>query len=342
MEILKNPILEPCVWKVSDFKSENEWTYTFSENQIFELEEAAKKVINKKLAPTSFSKCDFILDSLTKVLNEQLDILQKGRGFIRLRGLDVKKYDSLTIQTIYWGICSYLGVGIPQNSKGELMSGVKDYGDKIISDNPYRDGIRLHRTTAKIDAHTDSCDHVALLCLQRAKQGGESGVISALSVYNEILKNKPEYLDTLCKGFYIDLIGKGKSEKELSSHQIPVFSYYGGKMCSRFNKSQIELGAEKKSGGLDSLSKEAVEYVQFLTVQEDFHLKMMLEEGDIQVLNNRVIYHTRTKVLDHEDPSKKRLLYRVWLNAPQPRPMAPEFANQLNTGERGGVTKRIY
>ena len=342
MEILKNPILEPCVWKVSDFKSENEWTYTFSENQIFELEEAAKKVINKKLAPTSFSKCDFILDSLTKVLNEQLDILQKGRGFIRLRGLDVKKYDSLTIQTIYWGICSYLGVGIPQNSKGELMSGVKDYGDKIISDNPYRDGIRLHRTTAKIDAHTDSCDHVALLCLQRAKQGGESGVISALSVYNEILKNKPEYLDTLCKGFYIDLIGKGKSEKELSSHPIPVFSYYGRKMCSRFNKSQIELGAEKKSGGLDSLSKEAVEYVQFLTVQEDFHLKMMLEEGDIQVLNNRVIYHTRTKVLDHEDPSKKRLLYRVWLNAPQPRPMAPEFANQLNTGERGGVTKRIY
>ena len=342
MEILKNPILEPCVWKVSDFKSENEWTYTFSENQIFELEEAAKKVINKKLAPTSFSKCDFILDSLTKVLNEQLDILQKGRGFIRLRGLDVKNCDSLTIQTIYWGICSYLGVGIPQNSKGELMSGVKDYGDKIISDNPYRDGIRLHRTTAKIDAHTDSCDHVALLCLQRAKQGGESGVISALSVYNEILKNKPEYLDTLCKGFYIDLIGKGKSEKELSSHQIPVFSYYGGKMCSRFNKSQIELGAEKKSGGLDSLSKEAVEYVQFLTVQEDFHLKMMLEEGDIQVLNNRVIYHTRTKVLDHEDPSKKRLLYRVWLNAPQPRPMAPEFANQLNTGERGGVTKRIY
>jgi hypothetical protein len=342
MEILKNPILEPCVWKVSDFKSENEWTYTFSENQIFELEEAAKKVINKKLAPTFFSKCDFILDSLTKVLNEQLDILQKGRGFIRLRGLDVKKYDSLTIQTIYWGICSYLGVGIPQNSKGELMSGVKDYGDKIISDNPYRDGIRLHRTTAKIDAHTDSCDHVALLCLQRAKQGGESGVISALSIYNEILKNKPEYLDTLCKGFYIDLIGKGKSEKELSSHPIPVFSYYGGKMCSRFNKSQIELGAEKKSGGLDSLSKEAVEYVQFLTVQEDFHLKMMLEEGDIQVLNNRVIYHTRTKVLDHEDPSKKRLLYRVWLNAPQPRPMAPEFANQLNTGERGGVTKRIY
>ncbi len=40
-------------------------------------------------------------------------------------------------------------------------------------------------------------------------------------------------------------------------------------------------------------------------------------------------------------PTKKRLLYRVWLNAPEPRPMDPNFANQLNTGQRGGVTKRI-
>ena len=341
MEVLKKPIAESCVWKVSDFKNEKEWTYSFTEKEIFELEEAAKILISKGLAPTSFSKEDFILDTLKGILSEQLDTLQQGRGFIRLRGLEPKKYDSLTIQTIYWGVCSHLGIGIPQNSKGELMSGVKDYGDKIVSENPYRDGIRLHRTTAKIDAHTDSCDHVALLCIQRAKEGGESGVISALTIYNEILKNKPEYLEPLCKGFFIDLIGKGKTEKELSSHPIPVFSYFSGKMCSRFNKSQIELGAEKHAGGLDSLSQEAIEYLQHLTEQKDFHLKMMLEEGDIQVLNNRVTYHTRTKVIDHEDSSKKRLLYRVWLNAPQPRPMAPEFANQLNTGERGGVTKRI-
>ena len=341
MQILKEPIDESCVWKASDFKDENIWTYFFSKSQILELEIAAKKIIDNNLGPTSFSKKDFILPELSSVLSEQLDILQKGRGFIRLRGLDPKKYDQLTIQTIYWGICSYLGTGIPQNSKGELMSGVKDYGDKIVSENPYRDGVRLHRTTAKIDAHTDSCDHVALLCIQRAKEGGESGVISSLAIYNEILKTKPQYLETLCKGFYIDLIGKGKTEKELSAHPIPVFSYFDGKMCSRFNKSQIELGAEKHSGGLDSLSQEAVNYVQYLTEQDKFHLKMMLEDGDIQVLNNRVTYHTRTKVVDHESPEKKRLLYRVWLNAPNPRPMDPKFSNQLNTGERGGVTKRL-
>jgi len=67
---------------------------------------------------------------LAETLDQQLDVLQNGRGFIRLRGLDPKKYDELTLQTMYWGICSYMGTGIPQNSMGELMSGVKDYGDK--------------------------------------------------------------------------------------------------------------------------------------------------------------------------------------------------------------------
>ena len=118
MEILKNKIIENCVWKVSDFKDENDWTFTFTDKHISELESAAKKIIEKKLAPTSFSKKDFILESLTEILNHQLDILQNGRGFIRLRGLNPKKYDDLTIQTIYWGICSYLVTGIPQNSMG--------------------------------------------------------------------------------------------------------------------------------------------------------------------------------------------------------------------------------
>ena len=38
MEILKKTIKENCVWKVADFKNENEWTYQFSEDEILELE----------------------------------------------------------------------------------------------------------------------------------------------------------------------------------------------------------------------------------------------------------------------------------------------------------------
>ena len=35
MEVLKKPIAESCVWKVSDFKDENEWTYIALQKKKF-------------------------------------------------------------------------------------------------------------------------------------------------------------------------------------------------------------------------------------------------------------------------------------------------------------------
>ena len=59
MQILKKPIIENCVWKVSDFKDENEWTYHFSEDEILELENSANQIINK-LNITKFTKSSLV------------------------------------------------------------------------------------------------------------------------------------------------------------------------------------------------------------------------------------------------------------------------------------------
>ena len=47
MEILKKPIVENCVWKVSDFKDENEWTYHFSDDEILELEDERNTILGE-------------------------------------------------------------------------------------------------------------------------------------------------------------------------------------------------------------------------------------------------------------------------------------------------------
>ena len=68
---------------------------------------------------------------------------------------------------------------------------------------------------------------------------------------------------------------------------------------------------------------------------------MQLEPGDIQILNNHVTYHSRTNYVDHEDPSRQRLLYRLWLSTPRNRPLP--LAEKVIWGEvqadslRGGV-----
>ena len=339
MPITNHRISDPSIWKSRHHRDEAQWMCRFTTQQITELEDAAQRVLAKRQGPTAFGKEDFVLPTVEKFLAAQLRILDNGRGFIFLRGLDVSRYDSDTLKAIYWGICSHLGLGISQNVHGEVMSAVTDYGDHFDGDDPYRHNIRAHRTTVEIHPHTDSCDHVALLCVRPAKSGGQSAIASSLAIYNEIQETRPELLEPLRRGFFLDLVGKGTAQQQISFHRIPVFSYCNGKMSARFNKRQIELGAQKSEAGMGALSQSAIDYVRELSLREEFLLPMTFQSGDIQVLNNRVIFHARNAIVD--DPQHKRLLYRVWLNARQPRPLAAEFANQLNSGERGGVTTRL-
>ena len=46
---------------------------------------------------------------------------------------------------------------------------------------------------------------------------------------------------------------------------------------------------------------------------------MVLEPGDMQFLNNYVALHTRAAYQDHDDPTRKRLLWRLWLMNPDLR-----------------------
>jgi hypothetical protein len=68
---------------------------------------------------------------------------------------------------------------------------------------------------------------------------------------------------------------------------------------------------------------------------------MDFQPGDIQLLNNHCILHSREAYTDHAEAERKRLLLRLWLNVPNGRKLAPEFADRLNTGSRGGVTTRL-
>ena len=67
-----------------------------------------------------------------------------------------------------------LGSPVPQNFQGELLTDIRDTGD-----DPADPSTRLYKTRAEQDFHTDGADVIGLLCLQRAKRGGESRLASA-------------------------------------------------------------------------------------------------------------------------------------------------------------------
>ena len=63
---------------------------------------------------------------------------------------------------------------------------------------------------------------------------------------------------------------------------------------------------------------------------------MTLEPGDMQFANNYVTLHTRSAYEDHDDPAKKRLLWRLWLMNPDLRERTA-YAMQWQGGVKLGA-----
>ena len=61
-----------------------------------------------------------------------------------------------------------------------------------------------------------------------------------------------------------------------------------------------------------------------VALRDELRFEVMLRPGEASFINNYEVLHARTGFVDWDDPTRKRLLYRLWLEGRPPRPMAPE------------------
>ena len=61
------------------------------------------------------------------------------------------------------------------------------------------------------------------------------------------------------------------------------------------------------------------------------------QPGEIQLLNNHVIFHARTAYEDHPEPECKRHILRVWLSMPNSRPIDPLFKANCGPTAAGAI-----
>ena len=330
---LRKPLDHPSVWRREDMEGRDDWIRLFSDAELEEIRAA----LPRRFGAPGFGRADFPLPTLGPRLADMVDELENGRGFVMMRGLDRLGLDPAGLRDVYWGLARHMGRVISQNSTGALIGEVFDRGLNYDDNN-----VRGHTTNAEIGPHCDTADVVGLLCVHPAEEGGESLIASSGAIYNEILATRPHLVDALAAGFRIDLAGKGPTgaADEVTRARIPVFSWYEGRLSCRFNRKQIEDGQRKLGRELTDDELEAVETVERLALDPRFRLDMDFRPGDIQWLNNHAILHGRAGYRDSADPERRRLLLRLWMNIPNGRPLAPTFADRLNTGPRGGVYAR--
>jgi hypothetical protein len=172
--------------------------------------------------------------------------------------------------------------------------------------------------------HTDRCDVVGLLCVRQASEGGVSKLASSATVHNEMLRRRPDLHALLCAPIPRSRFGE-EAGGQYVSYDLPVFGVRDGKLTSHFSLTYIE-NAQLLPGvrRLTDAEHEAIRML--LELAQEHCFEMRFAPGDIQLLNNHLIYHGRTAFKDDATTGQDRMLMRLWLSVPNSRALPEDHA----------------
>ena len=301
----------PCVWTAGDMRRDTRWVQPLDEAERAELR-AAVESVRRRTAGLDFGKQDFPLPRLGERLARIREELEEGSGVVLVRGVPVEDWDMHAIEQAYWGIGSHLGNALAQTPRGDLLVRVEDRGGDQHKD-PTARGFHTARF---LPFHNDQGDVVGLLCVRSSKSGGASCIASAAAVHNEILRTRPDLLETLYGEWYSDI--RGEQPPGRPPYYIePRFAQFAGKLFTQHGRTYVDSAQRfPEVPRLTPQQLEAMKLVDTLCESETYRLDMDFRPGDIQFLNNRVVLHSRTDFVDHDEPGRKRLLLRLWLRTP--------------------------
>jgi hypothetical protein len=264
------------------------------------------------------------------------EALIHGSGFALLRALPVSTWSRSVTAAVFFGIGQHLGFARPQNARGHVLGHVIDMG--LRADDP---NVRIYQTHARQTFHTDSSDIVGLVCLQQARSGGDSALVSSNTIYNEMRRDYPELLAALFDPLATDRRGEVAAGQK-PFFEIPVFTWHAGLMSTIYQRQYIDSAQRFDDAmRLTPLHVEALDCFDALANDARLNFLMRLEAGDMQFVHNHTLLHDRTAFEDWAEPKRKRHLLRLWLSSPEARPLPEVWAQRYGTvepGLRGGVT----
>ncbi len=337
-EIVREPVTSADAWIGPDIQDDDGW--------IIYLDEAANAEVDTALnhakqagAGIPFSPDLFPLPNFSAQIDDIVDRVSHGLGVVMVRGLKRERYSNEDCALIYWGLGIHMGTPVSQNTRGHLLGHVTDEGFTLA--NP---DARGYQTRNRLDFHCDQLptDILGLFCLRTAKSGGTSYLVSATSVHNTLLAERPDLIDLLYEPFHVDWRGDHPQGGQ-PWYDVPMFSARDGVITARVtNRSFLEsVSRYGEHLALSDAQRAAMEVVQEIANRPELRLSMDFQEGDMQFINNHTVLHARQAYDDYDDPNLKRHLLRMWIALPDEsrRPLAPILDDRYSYVASGGIAK---
>lgn len=325
----------PATWTTADYPNPSRWTWQLSPSDIDALVEATNRFAAHDVdALPILTAGDVALpDDLTGRLDDLRQTLISGRGFAVLSGLPAREIGDAHAAAVFLAVGAYIGVARSQNANGDLLGHVRDVGADVDDPN-----VRIYQTSQRQTFHTDSADAVGLLCLRDAESGGESLLVSAATIYNEMLDIDADLAQLLFEPIATDRRGEVRPGQR-PYFTIPVLNWFEDELTVIYQRQYIE-SAQRHSDAprLSDSVRAALDLFDSLANRPDLYLRMSLRPGDMQFVHNHSLLHDRTGFIDR--PGAPRHLLRLWLSVPGDRALPHVFAERYGTvtvGDRGGV-----
>jgi alpha-ketoglutarate-dependent taurine dioxygenase len=252
---------------------------------------------------------DFELPACRDLMRQVKQMLEGPLSFAVVDRLDLSSMSHDEARSVYWLLSSMVARPVAQKWDGSMTYDVCDLGKKSL---------RAVDTNDELNYHTDNAfnvcapDYVALLCLQKAKEGGMSKLVNFSAVHNEIRRRAPALLPRLYRPYVFSRQGE-HAPNDAPTIRHPLFENQHGQLLGRLSRFHVRTGQALAGEPLDRDGADALEMLEAIMNEPALGYEYWFEPGQIQIIDNRRIGHKRTSFIDWPEPERRRRLMRLWL-----------------------------
>ena len=319
------PIPSPIAWRGDTLSLTRDWIYLLQPEEIAELEDVGKRFLDDDPDLRTVTAAEYPLLRCASGLAQWSHDMDRGRGFVLVRGLRTHHYSDALSAAIFFVLGLHLGQPMRQNEVGDMVQHVIATSE-LTYDDPGAVSVRIRDG---LNYHSDSSDIVSLMCLRPAKKGGASSLVSAATIYNEVLARRPDLACLMFEAWHNDWRRQDPEAPE-NTYTTPMVSYVDG-VFSAYLGVKIIRTAQRYSEvpRLTDAQNDLLELIEQICLEPGVALHMDFREGDMQWVLNYSALHTRTAFEDYPEPERRRHLLRLWLKRSEPRPMVPNFGRHV-------------
>ena len=331
----------PSAWEIEDLKSTDDWCFEIDESDGILLRDSIKSLFEQDRDLFSYSPNEFNFGSSWEHIEKAVAEAHHGKGISIVRGLPREDLSQDEFRLLSWAIGLKAGVARPQGLASQYISAVQDAGTDYRAANG-----RGYSSNAELDFHVDVADLTILTCYNKAKSGGQSMISSGVTAHNYLTKERPDLAEIAYQHFYFSR-QEEQAPDEKPFYSLPLFEEEKGNLFCNWNRNRVQ-SAQNIEGvpELSKLQKETMDFLDEILTRPELMYTMYLEPGDMQIINNYRMFHSRTGYLDYENDLKKRCLYRLWLSPPDSIKLPESWKDFYRSVEpsmvRGGIIGQSY